>query len=60
MQGMMQDPKGIDLSLIPPADIQNLAATFLDAVKSFYEDPGNEAKFQAWLRRREEQGKQAV
>lgn len=60
MQGMMQDPKGIDLSLIPPAEIQNLAATFLDAVKSFYEDPGNEAKFQAWLRRREEQGKQAV
>jgi len=56
----MQDPKGIDLSLIPPAEIQNLAATFLDAVKSFYEDPGNEAKFQAWLRRREEQRKQAV
>ena len=60
MQGMMQDPKGIDLSLIPPAEIQNLAATFLDAVKSFYEDPGNEAKFQAWSRRREEQRKQAV
>ena len=60
MQGMMQDPKGIDLSLIPPAEIQNLTATFLDAVKSFYEDPGNEAKFQEWLRRREEQRKQAV
>ena len=56
----MQDPKEIDLSLIPPADIQNLAATFLDAVKSFYEDPGNEAKFQEWLRRREESQKQAI
>lgn len=60
MQGLMQDPKEIDLSLIPPAEIQNLAATFLDAVKSFYEDSGNEAKFQEWLRRREEQMKQAV
>ena len=56
----MQDPKGIDLSLIPPADIQNLAATFLDAVNRFYEDPGNEAKFQEWLRQREGQRKQAV
>ena len=60
MLGTMQDPKEIDLSLISSAEIQNLAATFLDAVKSFYEDPGNEAKFQEWLRRREEQRKQAV
>ena len=56
----MQDPKEIDISLILPADIQNLAATFLEAVKTFYEDPGNEAKFQEWLRRKEERQKQAV
>ena len=44
----------IDTSLISTADIQNLAITFLGAVKKFYEDPRNEEMFQAWKRQREE------
>ena len=52
MDVVMQDTREMDLSLIPPADIRNLAQTFLDAVTRFYADPVNEARFQEWLRRR--------
>ena len=52
MQGVMQDPKKIDLSSVPSAEIQNLVETFLGAVDRFYSDPGNEARFQEWMRRR--------
>ena len=58
MQGLMQDPREIDLSLIPPADLELLAATFLQAARRFYENPENEMRFQEWLHQRNT--KQAV
>ena len=44
----------IKISEIPNAEIQNLAMTFLSAVRRFYEDPKNEAAFQEWKRRKEQ------
>ena len=42
----------IDCSQIPSTDLKNLATTFLAAVTKFYEDPGNDAAFQEWKKRR--------
>lgn len=44
----------IDVREIPGTEVQNLAMTFLSAVRRFYEDPKNEAAFQEWKRRREQ------
>lgn len=52
MEALMQNPMEIDPSFIPQADVQNLAATFLSAVKRFYEDPKNAAEFQEWKQRK--------
>lgn len=49
MKVIMQDPMGIDPALIPRADVQNLAFTFLTAVKKFYDNPENERRFQEWM-----------
>lgn len=38
----------IDFSQIGQADWNNLASTFLDAVKRFYEDPVNRERFEKW------------
>lgn len=43
----------VNMHLMPEADKQNLAITFLDAVKRFYEIPGNREKYQAWLQTKE-------
>ena len=45
--------KRIRVDLIPETEAHNLAETFLDAVKRFYEDPRNEEKFREWQRQRE-------
>ena len=52
MEAMIQDPMKIDVSIIPSSDIQNLAFTFLAAVKNYYEDPENEKRFQDWLQKK--------
>ena len=38
----------IDTSLIPPTETRLLCATFLEAVKHFYEDPENVRRFEEW------------
>lgn len=43
--------------LIPPAEVNLLAATVLQSVKVFYADPQNEARYQAWKAKREEERK---
>ena len=42
-----------DLSLIGEADKHNLSATFLDAVKRFYEDHANRERFEQWQAQRQ-------
>ena len=42
-----------DLSQIGEADRQNLASTFLKAVKRFYEDPANLERFEKWQAQRQ-------
>ena len=51
----MQNPMEINLSQIPPAESRNLAISFLEAIRKFYDDPKNEAEFQAWKKQREKQ-----
>ena len=53
MEALIQNPMEIDPSLIPQAEIQNLAISFLTAVKRFYEDPKNAAEFQEWKQRKQ-------
>ena len=53
MQGTMQSPSAIDISLIPQTDLRSLAGTILEAAEEFYRDPANEARFRDWQRRRE-------
>ena len=55
LETMMQSPTEIDPSAIPAADLRNLATTLLEAASRFFEDPGNESRFQEWLRREESQ-----
>ena len=43
----------IDTSLIPSADVQNLAHTFLDFVRAKSEDPEFMREFEAWKARGE-------
>lgn len=52
MEALMQNPMEIDPSLISQAEIQNIAISFLAAVKRFYEDPKNAAEFQEWKQRK--------
>lgn len=42
--------------LIPPAEVNLLAATVLQSAKAFYADPQNEARYQAWKAERERKG----
>lgn len=42
--------------LIPPAEVNLLAATVLQSAKAFYADPHNEARYQAWKAERERKG----
>lgn len=44
-------------NLIPPAEVNLLAATVLQSVKAFYADPQNEAAYQAWKAEREKERK---
>ncbi len=37
-----------DLSQIGEADKHNLAATFLEAVQRFFDDPANRERFEQW------------
>lgn len=37
-----------DLSQIGEADRHNLAATFLEAVQRFFDDPANRERFEQW------------
>ena len=37
-----------DLSQIGEADKHNLAATFLEAIQRFYDDPANRERFEKW------------
>ena len=46
----------IILKLIPPAEVNLLAATVLQSAKAFYADPQNEARYQAWKAERERKG----
>lgn len=41
-----------DLSQIGEADKRNLCSTFLGAVNSFYDNPANVRKFEAWKKAR--------
>lgn len=43
-------PIRIDTSQIPAATAQMLGATFLAAVKKFYQNPENVKKFEEWKR----------
>lgn len=43
----------IDTSLIPPADVQNLATTFLEFVKGLCEDSEFMREFEEWKERGE-------
>lgn len=43
----------IDSSLIPPAEVHNLAVTFLEFVKGLCEDPIFIAEFEEWKARGE-------
>lgn len=45
----------IDFSQIGQADLNNLASTFLDAAKRFYEDPANIERFEKWRAEREKE-----
>lgn len=47
------DKPRFDLSQMGEADRLNLASTCLDAVKRFYEDPANLARFEAWQSQRQ-------
>jgi len=47
------DKPRFDLSQIGEADRLNLAATFLDAVQRFYEDPANRERFEKWQAQRQ-------
>lgn len=47
------DKSRFDLSQIGEADRLNLAATFLDAVQRFYEDPANRERFEKWQAQRQ-------
>lgn len=60
METTMQSPTEIDPSAIPAAELRNLATTLLEAASRFFENPGNERRFQEWLRRREESKKQTA
>ena len=42
-----------DLSQMGEADKHNLAATFCEAVKKFYESPENRKRFEDWQRERQ-------
>lgn len=42
--------------LIPPAEVNLLAATVLQSAKAFYADPQNEVRYQAWKAERERKG----
>ena len=53
MEALMQNPMEIDPSPIPQAEIQNLAISFLVAIKRFCEDPKNAAEFQEWKQRKQ-------
>jgi hypothetical protein len=44
----------IDTKLIPKVEARILAATFLDAVLRFYENPENMAGFERWQAERRE------
>lgn len=41
-----------DLSQIGEADKHNLCATFLEAIKQFYDDPANRESFERWQQER--------
>ena len=57
MEARMWDPMGIDPSLIPAAETQNLAMTLLAAMKRFYEDPAAMAEFREWKIKKEAEAK---
>lgn len=42
-----------DLSQIGEADRHNLAATFLEAVERFFDDPANRERFERWQEQRQ-------
>lgn len=50
---MKKDMVKIDPSQIPNVEMNNLAVTFLSAIKKFYDDPANMVAFQEWKRQRE-------
>lgn len=49
----MQRRVKVDPSLIPPAEVQNLAATVLNLVRGLSEDPVFMAEFEDWKKRGE-------
>lgn len=53
----MNTPR-IDPARIPGVEYQNMAITFMRAIKRFYEDPKNEAEFREWLKHRNETEKE--
>ena len=44
-----------DLSQISQADWHNLASTFYEACKRFYDDPKNRERFEEWKRQQEKE-----
>lgn len=45
-------PVKIDTAAIPKIEVKLLCSTFLEAVRTFYEDPQNLADFEAWQKAR--------
>lgn len=44
----------IDTAAMPKIEVRLLCSTFLEQVKAFYEDPKNQAAFEAWKQEQEE------
>ena len=44
---------GIDVSLIPRVELNNLCRAILADMEEFYKDPENVRRFERWMRERE-------
>lgn len=52
--------KPFSLNAIPQHKLDGIAKSILGPIKKFYEDPANQAKFEAWLKERNLKAKGAT
>lgn len=52
--------KPFDLAAIPQHHLNSIARAILGPIKSYFQDPANQAKYEAWLEERKQKNKETT